>query len=614
MAWIAGHHHPQKDKAPLAEELYKVKGKLDDDEARKWFVKFCMANLSFATNILIGVKLAPIQEIKLRSFFLRNFILDIEGRGSGKSFVVAVFIVLYALFNPGVRIGICSATFRQSKMLFRTIEKFSKDEKGKLFKQCIVGDPIHSADLYEMQIGRSVVVAVPLTEKIRGLRFNVVVLDELMLIPNDIIDNVIIPFLSASQDGMENKEIFDAETKLIAAGRLTEAQRTKFPSNKVIGMSSASFKFEPLYKDYYEKYMDKILDEKETGVNHALIKFSYEIAPPGLMNMEIIEDARSRNSKATFDREYRAIFTDDASGFFSVESINRASLRGNDPTCIRLKGLPDKKYILSIDPNYNQSDTSDHFAMAVFEINEENESVALVHSYALANSKLGKRSLYFKYILESFNIVYIIADNAGGPEFISDVEQFLGKLPQPIIRFEDTFLDGEEGIREARKAYNPNIGKMFHSQIFGQKGWYLTANMALQADLEHGKMLFAAPIFNEATRLKMLKEDVPIHELEFAPQYDKMVPQEKMHEFIDHQNYLLDLTKKELTLIEVKANATGHHSFDLPKNLKITDDVNRARKDSYTTLLLGCWAARCYFEMKKMPEKRKSSFKPCFVA
>lgn len=614
MAWTEGYHLPKKNTKPGLDDIFAITGKLDPEQARMWFAKFCKYNLSFATELLIGVKLAPIQELKLRSFFLRDFILDIEGRGSGKSFVVSIFIILYAIFNPGCKIGICSGTFRQSRLIFKQIEDFMSKPEGALLRQCINGRISHSTDLYEMKIGRSTIRAVPLTDKIRGLRFNMVILDELLLIPSKLIDDVILPFLSASQDGMSNHELYEAETKLIKAGKLKESDRTSFPANKVVGLSSASYKFEDLYKKYYSRYLVRIQDPDAVGVNHCLIKLSYKAAPPGLMNLQLIEEARSSNSESTFNREYEAIFTDDGSGYYKMEKILEATVPLDQEPKQKTTGDPKKKYLLSIDPNFSESETSDHFAMAVLEIDELNESGTLVHAFAVPGGKLSDKSLYLKYLLDNFNIVYIIIDNAGSA-FLSHAQEYLGaEFPKILTELPDTFLDGPEGILEAKRNFNSVVGIPLHKQVFGRYDWIRLSNEHLQSAIQHHRIMFGSPVKNDSDRERAKQGNIPIDRLKFSNLPPAKSTDDKLEDFLDNIELIVELTKRELALIELKVNMSGHQTFDLPENLKITKDPKRARKDSYTALLLAAWGLKCYFDIFKTPQDTSEPFYPTWVA
>jgi hypothetical protein len=338
------------------------------------------------------------------------------------------------------------------------------------------------------------------------------------------------------------------------------------------------------------------MNPKAAEVSHLIFKLSYEaVEKNGRLDTKLIAEGRATSSRAQFDREYRAIFTDEGNGYFSYNSLEEATVPIDHKPLIKVNGGKNKNYILAVDPNYSESEGADHFAMCLIELDEEKETGTLVHAYALANSKISKRSQYLKYLMNHFNIVYYILDNAAGPRFISDAEQFLGGLPRVVKEIPDTFLDGEEGLREARKVFS--AGGNLHYQVFNRGGWIRIANEILQSNIERKKIMFGGRIGDKSEQFT-LAQNIPIEDLEFAPDCESQ-RDAKMMDFIDHLNAMVDLTKKELTLIEVDTNPSGHQTFDLPSNLKGTSGPNKVRRDSYTALLLASYGMHCYFQLKK---------------
>ena len=86
-----------------------------------------------------------------------------------------------------------------------------------------------------------------------------------------------------------------------------------------------------------------------------------------------------------------------------------------------------------------------------------------------------------------------------------------------------------------------------------------------------------------------------------------------MNDFIEHQSYIISLTKQETALIEASTSANGNVTFDLPSNLKSQEGVKKTRKDSYSALLLGAYGIKCYLRIVNLPKKQKSTFKPTFI-
>ena len=64
---------------------------------------------------------------------------------------------------------------------------------------------------------------------------------------------------------------------------------------------------------------------------------------------------------------------------------------------------------------------------------------------------------------------------------------------------------------------------------------------------------------------------------------------------------------------EVKSTAKGVQTFDLPQHLKRDTTQNRARKDNYTTLMLGNWAVKRYYDMMNIEEDVEATFSPILI-
>jgi hypothetical protein len=622
--WVEGPHAGKRKKS-TNDELELVEGTLTDAEAQVWFAKYCLANPSFMVYILTRVELDPVQDLLLRAFFLKDYCLVVAGRGFSKSFVISLFCILYALAHPEVKIGIASGTFRQSKSIMQQIETFASHPKnGTFLRSCITKELTKSTDAWRMEIGYSSITAIPLG-KVRGYRFNVLIVDELLVVSKDILDSVLKPFLMVRQDGPKHDQIAKAQKILVENGVIKpEEVESFFQNNKIIGLSSASFKFESLYRDNYVPYVKTILDPESKDVNHCVFRLSYRAAPKAYMEESAIEDMRRTMSTSMFNRELEAIFSDDSGGFFSAQKMEEATIPLGEYPTVKLVGDSNKKYVLAIDPNYSNSETADDFAMAVLELNEEDESATLVHAYALPNSTNEARCLYLKYLLEYFNIVYIIVDNSGGPAFLQIAKEFK-MLPRNLDLFEHDFLNFnfQEGLAFTKQNFSSEQGKIVHSQAFGIAGWIRIANENLQAMIERKKIKFAAPIFHDSDFSHNLKLAIPMETLHFSKAQNIVKDSsEEMHvlvktsadelkaDFIEHLSDMVNLTKKECSLIELTASINGHHQYDLPPSMKRDSNPKRARRDSYTALLLGAWGVKCYYDLNKQEPQQAFIFSP----
>ena len=261
------------------ETFKSLKGELEDRQAKVSLAKFLRQNLYFTTYLITGIKLAPYQEMTLKGMFNRNFNMCVWGRGCGKSFIAGLYCVLQTIFEPETKILIAGPTFRTARAIFNNIEKIVDSKGAELLMQAF-GAKSKRNDLYEWDINGGSIRAIPLSgEKIRGFRANILVLDEFLLLPEELIKNVLMPFLVAPQDMKRRIDIREMEDLLIKEGKMKEEERMVFTNNsKMIALSSASYTFENLYKTYQE-WINKITSPQKDESSYFVSQLSYEALP-----------------------------------------------------------------------------------------------------------------------------------------------------------------------------------------------------------------------------------------------------------------------------------------------------------------------------------------------
>lgn len=209
-----------KNKGDLT-RFKELKGYLTDKQARNSLIDFLLSNLRILVDLMFNIRLYQVQVLMLKMMFSRDRCLFILPRGFSKSWTTALFCCLYAMIYPNSKIGITAVTFRASREIIGKIEEFKKKKGADLFRNCVDEKSIkHATDYWSIDIGSSKVIALPLGEKIRGYRFNVVIVDELLLISQEFINTVVIPFLSTNTDPLRQQEIREEEDRLIKVGLL----------------------------------------------------------------------------------------------------------------------------------------------------------------------------------------------------------------------------------------------------------------------------------------------------------------------------------------------------------------------------------------------------------
>jgi hypothetical protein len=621
MSWEVGNQLPQKPKYISNKELLEIKGQLDEDEAKILLYQFLRNNITFSTELLTGVELFPFQHIAIKSMLECDYSLAVWSRGLSKSFSAGLFAILDAVFNQGVEIGILANSFRQARQIFNKIEEIARKPGAVFLNQCITKVRKNN-DEWVMEIGESRVRALPLGdgEKLRGFRFQRLLIDEFLLMPEKIYNEIIVPFLSVIQNPIERQRMHDMETRMIEAGKMKKEDRYIWPNNKLIALSSASFKFQYLYK-LYEKYEQLIFNPKpEETVKRCIIHLSYDCAPSKLYDQNLIDQARSTMSESQFAREFGTVFTDESDGYFKMSKMIACTVPDGGSPAVEVQGDPDCEYILGVDPSWAESEVSDDFAIQVLKLNREKKSVTLVHSYALPGTALKEHINYLLYLIENFNVVWICLDYMGGVQFLNACnESSAFKMKSIKIDTINTDFDNPENFNADLVATKNLYNKSLRRIAFLRKptsSWIRFANEMLQGCFDHKSVLFASRATDSHYKSQVSKK-IPIEGLKFSNIADiesKVSRGARMIDFVEHQSDMIDLTKSECALIVPSTSAQGSQTFDLPGNLKRQKGADKARKDSYSALLLANWGARIYFDMLSAETKvTQETFQPCFI-
>tara|TARA_B100001778_G_scaffold330790_1_gene333865 strand:- start:6084 stop:7976 length:1893 start_codon:yes stop_codon:yes gene_type:complete len=627
MAWNKGEQGYRLDHSAteLNEQLKALEGGIKEEDARYYLYKFLRNNISFTSEMFLGVRLFPFQAMAIKGMMVSDYSMFVFSRGMSKTFSTAIYVLLECLLNPQANIGVIAGSFRQSKQIFQKMEDILSKPEASLLKEC--GFKIQKGtDQWTLTLGSSRAIALPLAngERLRGFRFNRIVLDEFLTIPEKIFNEVIIPFLGVVENPIEREELYNLESKLIDKGEMKEEDRYIWPNNKLIILSSPSFKFEYMYK-LYKKYEDLINglgikegDEEDDFKDDAyrlIMQLSYDCAPSRLYDQNLLKQAKATMSEMQFKREFGAQFIDESDGYFRLSKMAACTIPDGEMPAVEIVGNPSDEYILSFDPNWAGNTSADHFAMHVFKIDRDSQKVCLVHSYAIAGVSLKQHMQYFLYLIQHFNIVGICGDYNGGVQFINSCnESAIFKNENIKIGVIDVDLEKPENWHSDIMSFKRQYNVKSRNYCILRKptaNWNRNANEMLQAAIDHKRILFASRAVDTHFD-EQRKKNIPIDKIKWDM---KMLGSSKgalMIDFIDHQKSIVELTKSECANIEVVANPQGSQSFNLPQNLRRQKGPNRARKDSYSALVLGNWFAKVFFDSENATTERRveSTFVP----
>jgi hypothetical protein len=400
---------------------------------------------------------------------------------------------------------------------------------------------------------------------------------------------------------------------------MKEDERYVWPNNKLIMLSSASYKFEYMYK-LYSQFEDLIKNQTDKATR-CIMQFSYDCAPKQLYDQNLITQAKATMSQSQFEREFGALFTDDSSGYFKTSRMAACTVKDGEEPHVEIKGNPEDEYILAFDPSWSESESSDDFAMHILKYHKDRGTSTLVHSYAMSGTPLRDHIFYFHYLIKNFNIIAIVGDYNGGVQFINAVnESQLFKSQNIKIKSIDGEFDKMDTYKDELRAAKIQYDKKNYKYLILRKptsDWIRRANELLQANFDHKKIWFGARAVDDAYHKQRAKK-IPIDKLKFLRLSDdeqKQAGAAKMIDFIEHQYDMINMTKNQCALIQITTSPQGTQTFGLPTELRRQTGPDKARKDSYSALVLGTWMVKVLHDMQNIKaDNVASTFQPMFIS
>lgn len=569
-------------------------------------------------RLIFNIELHPIQIAILQEFWHRPFPMFIASRGFGKSFILALYAVLKAVFNPGTKIVIVGAAFRQSKVIFEYMENLWRNSP--ILRSIFNGNddgPRRDVDRCTIRLGDSWAMAIPMGDgsKIRGLRAHIIIADEFASISPDIYETVVSGFAAVSANPIQNVKDQAKRQAMIDAGVWNAELDTldNKTGNQAIIAGTADYAFKH-FAQYFNRYRGIInskgdittLSELFKGEvpdnfnwkDYSIIRIPYELIPKGFMDDRQIARAKATIHTGIYNMEYAACFTSDSNGFFKrsliescVTSESNPVLTPSGPVVFHpsIKGSPNKQYVYGIDPASEQ----DNFSIVVLELNPDHTRIVYCWTTNRTNFKerqkagLAKEFDFYGFcarkirsLMLSFPCARIGMDAQGGgvaiEEALHDSSKLeTGELPiWPIIDYNKS-KDTDD---------NPGLHILELVQ-FAKADWTAQANHGLRKDLEDKTLIF--PCFdNLSLGLAMSQEGQDILDTDLSS---------GLYDNLSECILEIEELKNELTTIVMTQTSTGPNArdrWDTPEVKLSGGKKGRLRKDRYSSLVIANMIAR----------------------
>lgn len=458
-----------------------------------------------AAQDLLNIDLMWYQRVCLRSMWHKKYTMLLMGRGCGKTWLTAVFAVLHAMLYPGSRIGIIAPSFKQAEFFFDKIQELY--DSSAYFRASCKKRPQRTTYRARAEIRNgSFIEGLPLGtgQKIRGQRYNQLIVDEYAQVDEEIIRTVVLPMMTVKYKGIKNKTII---------------------------ASSAYYTWNHLYAEYI-MYQIKSIERPDMYAVHEHnfedIKMVPEEQRSFDMDEEIIDMIRATSTEEQFDMEVMGKFPVESSSFITQRLIDRCTPKNTSSSVespLEVEGDSIVRYSLGIDSARVQG--GDNFAMTVLKIDGENKRVVYVAAY---NGISYPEMVYvIRKVLNDFPIHRICMDTGGGGLALKDLlaepyDNKAGVKGPPILDMEDKDTENLIGLRILQMI---NFTRPIVNDLY----------MRLKADMQHAQVLFPQNVLRHGDQ------------------------------DIDNAAKNIVETKKELLMLQAEAKG-NHYTFEVPAQFK----------------------------------------------
>lgn len=388
-----------------------------------------------AAKDLLGVDLAWYQRKVLRSLWFKKNNLVLMSRGIGKTWLLALFAVLYAMLYPKVKIGILTPSFKQTDFLFEKIADFFEDSA--FFRASVKGKLQRTTfkDIVRFH-NRSFIEGLPLGtgQKVRGRRYNVVLIDEYAQVGEDIVKMVIRPMMNVKQKDVENKYVIS---------------------------STAYYTWNHFYLQYLMYNILSVEQPEKYGLSEYTVDdLKLQKDPPFEVDDEVYEMMKMDTIRSIYLMENLCIFPVENIGFFSQKLIdactpetrvnsNGVIVRSECP--IETIGDDTATYVMGVDAA--RALGGDNFAIVLLKLIGGQKQV--VRCFTLNGKTYQAMVSAIRKFISLFNVVQINMDSGGGGTTLKDLLAVkhvteTGETQPPIYDMDDKDtidLPGEHILR-----------------------------------------------------------------------------------------------------------------------------------------------------------------------
>ena len=186
------------------------------EQYKKW-ITFYRRNPHRFIKDYFGITLFPYQILIIWILQKSNLAYIVASRAAGKTWLIAVWALTLCVLYPGIKVVVCAKTLKQGGVILS--EKLTQLRDTYPNVQREIDKITSNANVYEAMFHcGSTIQVVPSSESARNRRANYIVVEEARLVPKEILEQVIKPFLFSRMPLYRLKKEYKDDARLREEG------------------------------------------------------------------------------------------------------------------------------------------------------------------------------------------------------------------------------------------------------------------------------------------------------------------------------------------------------------------------------------------------------------
>ena len=383
---------------------------------------FYRANPHRFAKDYLGLSLKWFQQIILCMMFRFTNAIYLASRGGGKSFLIAIFCVIYCILYPDTQICVASKTRTQAGEIITKIKTILMPKSANLRLE-IDEVQVNQANSFVSFKNGSRITVVTAAESARHNRATILIVDEYRMVSKDTIDTILRRFLTAPR----------------RPGFLDKPEYIDYPIERTKEIYASSCWYESHWS--YEMVKSYVVNMIH-GRSYFCCAMPYQLAiKENLLDRVRVEDEMSESTfnSMTFQMEMECLFWGQGEGgLYSFEEIDKNrviqhpfypksfNLKTSDKRLIIPPKKPGEKRLLSADialmasTKKRDNDATSIFVNQMLPVGENRFINNIIYADNNEGLRTDAEALIIRKLFADFDCDYLILDTKGLGLGISD--------------------------------------------------------------------------------------------------------------------------------------------------------------------------------------------------